>query len=1101
MTMDDKQRIVDTTELRASLLDALRTDLIGPHTPDERLTDRPTVQYLTGILYPSGVEIDAAEDEGLGVGGSDEEGENGNEVITVSQTMNPSSLGLSFAVQESVSQLVVQVSYGLYLEQTETDEKGTSGKRWQRKPVIETVTIPLTPGRSKQELTGGGSLEWVVRRRSPTFSVSIFLVNRNRSADAVRANDTECLFQPHLSVRGEAISHPFVHRSPGGTLPYDPDLKTHTLLYRDCYEFAVGHGCAVDWHDIQQNQAAVLETALIPDYELPATTPNSMAGLEMQPLADAKTPQTIAAKLTPLLDAYADWICQRRNDIANLPTSELQQTAAVHLDRCNDALQRMRDGLALLASDGQVFDAFRFANRAMLLQRSYSAWAQEYRRTGNRATSRPKLQGAWRPFQIAFILLNLVSIARPDSSERAIVDLLWFPTGGGKTEAYLGLIAFTAGLRRLRGDSEDMRGDGGITVIMRYTLRLLTTQQFQRAATLICACEHLRRQQSGQWGEHPFQIGLWVGAGATPNNLKDAEEALDKLHGGNEVREGNPVQLSSCPWCGEHLDHRHYHIDSERERMLLVCPNRACTFHGTAKNPDQGIPALLIDDDIYRQCPTLLLATADKFARLPWKPQTMALFGRVDRFCPRHGYLVHSDDHPSSHRKSGNLPPVSRKDCQPFLPPDLIIQDELHLISGPLGTLAGLYETAIDRLCSRPGPDNSLIRPKVIASTATIRRADDQIRNLFARGVQLFPPSGLEAGDSFFATAQPLAQQPGRCYVGVHAQGRSVKTALVRVYAILLQVASEYLTTHDDPDIADAYTTLVGYFNSLRELGGALRLVQDDIVQRIEYLAKQRGQPARTIRDENCELTSRIPSRDIPKILRLLEQPVGATTGLDVLLATNMISVGVDVSRLGLMVVNGQPKTSAEYIQATSRVGRRSDVPGLVVTVYNWSRPRDISHYERFCPYHEAIYRHVEATSVTPFAPRARDRALHAVLIAMARLLREQWTDNNAASRFDAAHPVAQHILDYIHERVQCVDATVLPEVQEQLSELLTWWKGLIDRNGADLRYQPNPFKPNEQVPVLMHAAEEQGKGDSRPTLNSLREVEGESQLFFRWIA
>lgn len=1070
-----------TTELRARLLDELRTDLIGPHVSDERLTDRPTVQYLTGILYPSGIEVAAEEDESLNVGGSDEEDEHENDIIVVSQTMNPSSLGLSFAVQENTQQLTVQVSYGMYDEQTDTDQTGKTIRYWQRQPISEAVTVSLTPGSNKHNLTGGGSLEWVVRQRSGHVSVSIFLVNRTAATDPTRANDTECMFQPYLSIRGDEGTHPFVHRQPGGTLPYDPDLESHTLLYRDCYDFAVGHGCAVDWHDIQYGCAAKLETALIPDYELPATTPNTMDGLDMQTLADAKNPQTIEATLTPLLDAYAEWINQRRAEISSLPTSDLQRTATIHMDRCDEALERMRDGLALLVSNRQVFDAFCFANRAMLLQRSYGAWAQEYRRTGNRATTTPQLQGAWRPFQIAFILLNLVSIANPDSDDRGIVDLLWFPTGGGKTEAYLGLIAFTAGLRRLRGDRLGMRGDGGVTVMMRYTLRLLTTQQFQRAATLICACEYLRRQKPKQWGQQPFQIGLWVGAGATPNNLKDAEEALDKLRAGHDVREGNPVQLSSCPWCGEKLDHRHYHIDNTRERMLLVCPNKACTFYGTANNTNKGIPALLVDDDIYHQCPTLLLATADKFARLPWKPQTMALFGKVNRYCPRHGYLVHTEQHAATHRKDGHSPATNVQNCTAFLPPDLIIQDELHLISGPLGTLAGLYETAIDVLCSRPGPKNTLVRPKIIASTATIRRASDQVLNLFARDVQLFPPSGLDAGDSFFATMQPPEQQPGRCYVGVHAQGRSVKTALVRVYAILLQVASEYLATHGS-NVADAYTTLVGYFNSLRELGGALRLVQDDIVQRVEFLAKQRGQSPRNIISEDCELTSRIPSRDIPRILALLEQPVGTTGALDVLLATNMISVGVDVSRLGLMVVNGQPKTSAEYIQATSRVGRMKDAPGLVVTVYNWSRPRDISHYERFRPYHEALYRHVEATSVTPFAPRARDRALHVVLITLARLLHESWAENKQASFFDPAHPKAQRILQHIRERVERIDPTILTEVDEQLEELINWWQDMIKRNGSDLRYQPNPFRVDEMVPILMHAAEERRSGGSRPT-------------------
>lgn len=1093
--------ITSAHSLRDHLLEELRRDLVGPHSSGEQLRDRPTVQYLTGILYPSGVELDSTEDDSLGIGPTGDDDDDGPENIALSQTMNPASLGLSFATVGNLSSFVIAVSYGLYSAQEISDFTGKSITVWQRRQICETVQVPVIVGHDRHDaLEGGASIEWIIRQDGAGYSITVFLVNRNTTESNAIPDDSQCLFQPFLKITSPDCAHPFVHRRPQGTLPPDADLEAYQLLYRECYEFATGHGCAVNWSDISKGHAGVLETAIVPDYHLPATTPNDIGGLDMQTLADAADATTVITTLQPLLDAYAQWISERRSEISSLE-SILQGAAVVHMARCEESLQRMQAGLELIRSEPRIFEAFKFANRAMLLQRSYGAWAQDFRKTGKRATSNPILQGAWRPFQIAFILLNLAGVTSPEHAERSIVDLLWFPTGGGKTEAYLGLTAFTIALRRLQGNVNGMRGDGGVTVIMRYTLRLLTTQQFQRAATLICACEFLRRQQPGKWGQEPFQIGLWVGSGATPNTIEGdegAREALQKLRGGTEVNEGNPMQMPFCPWCGEELTAWNYHIDSLRNRMVVVCPRQECAFHGSARLLDRGIPALLVDEDIYRQCPTLLLATADKFARLPWKPQTMALFGRVDRLCPRHGYLTHTDKHSATHRAVDGAPQVSVQPCTPFLPPDLIIQDELHLIAGPLGTLAGLYETAIDILCSRPGQGNTLIRPKVIASTATIRRADDQVRSLFAREVRLFPPSGLDAGNSFFATAQPLETMPGRCYAGVFAPGRSVKTALVRVYAILLQVAGEYLATHGS-GIADAYCTLVGYFNSLRELGGALRLVEDDIVQRIEYLANQRQQSPRTVGTENCELTSRIPSRKIPEILKLLEQESGQSGAIDVLLATNMISVGVDVPRLGLMVVNGQPKASAEYIQATSRVGRRLDAPGLVVTVYNWARPRDTSHYERFRPYHEAIYRHVEATSVTPFAPRARDRALHAVLIALARILKENWAANDAASRFDANHPLTRKLLDHLQQRVHLVDPSLLPEVNAQLDMLIDWWKTMSNRQGIKLRYQPNPFRPNEMTPVLMHPAEEPRTGGSLPTLNSLREVEGESQLFIKW--
>lgn len=1092
------------TELRVHLLDELRRDLIGPQAETEVLTDPPTVAYLTGILYPANTAIAAEEDEKLEtIYREGPEEDDNNDGVLLAKTINPASLGLSFAVEGRVRALQVEVSYGLYTRQTEG---------WQRRQVKRTLDVSLTQPDGKEKLDNQGSLHWIIRPGTEQKrSISLFLVNRNTTPDTqapsgTPALDERCLFQPALRVWSPDTAYPFAHRVPVNAVPIDPDLESYDLLYRDCYEFAIGHGCAAEWSNIQGKSAGLLWTSQLPSYELPATIPNELPGLDMLTLGKASQPQSVVTVVQPLLDAYAQWVDARCQEVSGLP-SELQGTATIHLDRCTETLQRMTTGLLLLQQDPQVFEAFRFANQAMFFQRSYGAWAQEFRQTGTR-TSRPTGTGAWRPFQLAFLLLNLSGLADPASPERDLVDLLWFPTGGGKTEAYLGLIAFTLALRRLRGRRDGKEGDGGVTIILRYTLRLLTTQQFQRATTLICACEYLRRKDPARWGKRPFQIGLWVGAGATPNDLNAAEEALERLRRGVEVREGNPRQLTSCPWCGETLSPHNYLVykkknTRENVRLLIFCPRKDCHFHltkeqlhsGTPRDLEGGLPVVLVDEDIYHQCPSLLIATIDKFARLPWQPKTMTLFGRVDRLCPDHGYLAHTEEHSTTHR--GN-PAVAVRHCASFLPPELIIQDELHLVSGPLETLAGLYETGIDVLCTHTQRDGTMIRPKVIASTATIRRAQDQVNGLFARQVRLFPSPGLTVADSFFAVAQPLSQRAGRVYAGVCAPGRSVKTALVRIYALLLQVAGEQLTLYGST-AADAYTTLLGYFNSLRELGGALRLVEDDIVQRIKYLAERRARSEREIKNENRELTSRIASYKIPEILSQLEKPVGAPEALDVLLATNMISVGVDINRLGLMVVNGQPKTSAEYIQATSRIGRQIGAPGLVITIANWSRPRDVSHYERFRPYHEALYRHVEATSVTPFAPRSRDRALHAVLIALARLLREQWTPNEFASHFEASHPFVQSMIERILDRVRVVDQTCVDEVRAQLVALTDWWRSMSHRYGTTLRYTQNSSHFNDRLQALLHAAEETRKGGSRATLNSLREVEEETQLFMIW--
>jgi hypothetical protein len=630
----------------------------------------------------------------------------------------------------------------------------------------------------------------------------------------------------------------------------------------------------------------------------------------------------------------------------------------------------------------------------------------------------PKGKGLWRPFQLAFILMNLRSISERDSAERATVDLIWFPTGGGKTEAYLGLTAFTILRRRLYKAT-----DAGTTVLMRYTLRLLTTQQFQRAASLICATEIIRRENEPRLGATRISIGLWVGQSVTPNKNPDAVSSLNTL-----LKNGkpNPFIVLTCPWCGAEMGpvalgngYEAKGYRKEGSKVVFRCQDPDCTFRDS-----RGLPLLVVDQAIYEERPTLLIGTVDKFAMLPWDPEPRRLFG-LD-----------------------NVDPVP--------PPDLVIQDELHLISGALGSMVGMYETTIDTLC-RHQLHGKLFPSKIVASTATICRAAQQVKCLYAREVFLFPPQGLRAGDSFFAEVSSIDAEgkplPGRLYVGVFASALSSHVmAQVRVMAALLQAIK--CIQGAPAESLDPYWTLMGYFNSLRELGHAATLIRADIREYLNAVwdrlnirkpaAGTNNPDLRRFINRDLELTSRIQSSQITDVLQQLFNtypPTEDRRPVDVCLATNMIQVGLDVPRLGLMTVVGQPKTTSEYIQATSRVGRDARGPGIVATIYNPAKPRDRSHFEHFRSYHQSIYRWVEPTSVTPFAVPVRERALHAQLITLARYLGDQAIRQNPSP--PPNDPLVSRIRDILLERIQDVDAGETTFADQMLTDLMKRWRSI----------------------------------------------------------
>ena len=1126
-------------QVRDMLIEELRADIVGPRGgPEEVLpsSESPLRGYLSGILFPRHVPPDEEANEGrsgvqAGAAGTGGDGDEGGDAAGAgagnapSTGANPSSFGLTCTLAPGADAVRARIEYGTYAEEKAGED--SMATQFRRVPHSEAIDIPVdrpcsrsVPLRDRPEF----EVRYSVKAGGPgaVRTLRVFVVNTNVHLGAKPPGVSRCAFQPRIELlppagaAGEGAR--IFASSANGDDPSDPDLALFEMMFRDRIHVAVGHCCAVHWDEkeaAEHGAVSSLETTFVPRHDVPHIGPrrSDAACLDMRALYEAK-PADYGALLSPLADAYEAWIsADLESRIGQIPARH-EAAARRQAAECRRALLRIRRGIEIVSTDAAAADAFSFANRAMYLQMSHSMWIKDKRAGRSAPAYEPaRYECRWHMFQLAFILLNIESITDPRSEDRATADLLWFPTGGGKTEAYLGLIAFTLAHRRLRRhDANHLRY--GTTVIMRYTLRLLTLQQFHRAAALMCACEFVRRRGVDKWGDEPFLVGLWIGSGATPNTLERARDAIDEARAGRPRRGENPVQIIACPWCGEEITARDYRVSGTPEQCRVYCPNKYCEFSDRPGAVESNLPVLVVDEDVYRRCPSMVIGTVDKFAQLTWKWRAGALFGRVDKYCQRHGFTVDAlDAECGTHANAETLPLGGHDGLDP---PELIIQDELHLISGPLGTLTGIYETAIDALCSggsRAGP------PKIVASTATAKKASGQIAAVFDRhDSRVFPPQGLDYGESFFATTASPSERPGRAYVGMCITSRSGPTVLGRLSAaVLRKVRALEEGAEFGPADLDPYHTLVSYFNTLRDLGGANKMYDDTVPRLIQRIhsnfegggGERAGGP--TYKDallEKKELTSRVDSSDIPDILRGLEAavegagrqgPAGAgtrRTPVDVLLCTNMLSVGVDIPRLGAMIVNGQPKNHSEYIQATGRIGRAS--PGLVIANFNYLKPRDLSHYEDFEYYHSTLHKNVEPNTVTPFSPRSRDRALLAVLVAMVRHADAGLAGDAGAAEFRSSPPgsrvagILERARAAIAARAGRVDPGEEEGTLEDIGRLAEVWHGAATGR-LPLRYS-RPWHPRaaqpENVEYLMRPTGEDASRGLEEAPNSLRDAE-----------
>jgi hypothetical protein len=1181
--------------VRENLSDILQRELLGPADGDtEEIDNPPDITYLLGRIAPVrltsgtadpteadsdgapldvGDAFDARESRGVPVAAVDDSATDGDEDNAQDEPpkrglMIPASMGLRFQIPNDLEEFTVISSWGVYnpFDTGKQSKTGQTIRKFRREPIDIPKTVrvaDLTPGE-----TYGITLQDKVCLRIDCYEdsaldrklVEIALCNDRETPRKIPVN--AWLFQTKLYVEaagGAAVFLPVSDVLTDSRAEPNDELRRLNLQYRDRLEFAIGRTCSADWYaEPNARRASRVWTTWLPTSETAQISANEIAEaeLDMRALADAEV-AAVDAGLRPIVTGYSAWLKEQTTIVASLP-EHLRPEAADAIHEAGRVAAQLDSGLTFLLGDAEALRCFRFMNRVMADQRDQSQVAElrSKQPTLGRAEALAQvlakngsLAHSWRTFQLAFILMQIEGLSKPELSRRsgnlAKVELLFFPTGGGKTEAYLGLAAFTFAVRRRQAvvptaDEGPLDGRSGVAVLMRYTLRLLTSQQFQRATTLVCAAELARREDEATWGSEPFRIGLWVGTDVSPKRYDEVDEQLKKVNDGRS-RRLTVLQIQRCPWCGTPIEPKNVMGIPEERRVHVYCgdPMGECPFSNGGL-VEEGLPILTVDEEIYRLAPAFVIATVDKFARLAREGEAASLFGYVSKRCDRHGY-VHAD-YPhcelkdgSKHPKKGRWPAAAAHPVDRLRPPDLIIQDELHLITGALGTTVGLFEVAIDVLTTWHNEAGQRVKPLIVASTATVRNAPDQVRSLYGRGLTVFPPQVLKANETYFSTEVSVsAEHPGRRYIGISTTGVRLTTAEIRVSEILMAAAQ--LLMDRSGDAADPYMTLVGYFNATRELAGMARYMADDIQTALRNPRRGSGLPRRTgtVGSLNIdELTSRVASADITQTLDEMTIPFDAnrdstaskrawaqlsdaqkklepsreTSPFDVILATSMLQVGVDVTRLGLMLMVGQPKNTAEYIQASSRVGRVGSKPGLVVTLGNWARPRDLAHYEQFRHHHETFYARVEPLSVTPFSITSLERGLDGVLVSAARVKQATRSDGlspeRSAGRIAAEQVWMEHLIDALSQRaMQASDEDSGKLTEQRLRNRLDQWikrRGFLRDRGLTMVYERDT-DTSRFGPLMMSAENARSMSGATEVVpfvvaNSMREVQPEINM------
>ena len=873
-----RDKFTTAAGVRDELIDELKKYMIGPHWGNDEVIDTvPKFTYLTGILYPQDSQV---EEENIP---QEEHNPDHEEEIPDKSSINSlnlSSFGLTCMLEIETKEIQININYGTY----SVKKIITNGRKKDLHPRThfeqqELVTIPNDVESNKiipLEIKFG-ELRVYFKQSPNGILCSVYMVNTYQTLTPSSKN---IIFQPTIEIYSakNEIKH---NISENFSKVKGSDETLFDLIFDSKRNFGFGHGSSVNWDDsdIVDKNIGRIYTDFLPKFtqeKIEPTNPESLSNsseikscIDMKKLSEITDNTQYLEILSIFPKLYSEWINSEL--ILNLENITDKKTGEIQIKRCQDALKRINEGIQIISTDPTAGKAFQFMNKAMSLQRLCSDNVEKNIETGEfYPPIIENASGEWRLFQLGFILMNVKSFLSQKNSakkldgtiiseddiqqSREIADLLWFPTGGGKTEAYLGIITFVLAMRRLSaqkfpnfdGNLEPGPEAYGTSVLMRYTLRLLTVQQFQRAASLMCSCEYIRRQETETWGSMQFLVGLWVGQASTPNQLKGKDNPrsaeytiLSSRKNGRTPEEHNPMQLLNCPWCGDKLNARNYDLYKDTdfnlpERMRCYCLNNKCDFNKNRLrlNPKTNsadtevcIPILTVDSDIYNWCPSLLISTVDKFAQIAYNSSVGNIFGKINKFCFQHGFRNTEKEKNGGHKDTKKVEPTHTYFTIPNLsPPDLIVQDELHLISGPMGTLTALYETAIDYFCKN---NMRNMRAKIIASTATTKSADTQIETLFNRSTNVFPPQGFEFGITFFSNIN--SNVPGKIFLGISPTARSPITTLAMTSSSIMRRVRYLQEQGISNSVLDPYYTLISYFNSKRELGGAYGTYSDTV--------------------------------------------------------------------------------------------------------------------------------------------------------------------------------------------------------------------------------------------------------------------------------